>query len=242
MDALSSQATVSGYLAVIMAAEQLPRFFPMLMTAAGTVPPAQVLVLGAGVAGLQAIATARRLGAVVTAFDVRSAVKEQIQSLGAKFFEVEGIGDASGEGGYARELSPEEQERQRAALQVQIAKSDVVITTALVPGRPAPKLITEEAVRNMRPGSVIVDLAAEAGGNAEGTKAGEVVRTENGVAIDGSLNLPSRMAEHASRLYARNIESLLELMSGEEGALALDFDDEVIKGACVARDGKVVER
>ena len=242
MDALSSQATVSGYLAVIKAAEQLPRFFPMLMTAAGTVPPAQVLVLGAGVAGLQAIATARRLGAVVTAFDVRSAVKEQIQSLGAKFFEVEGMGDASGEGGYARELTPEEQERQRAALQVQIAKSDVVITTALVPGRPAPKLITEEAVRNMRPGSVIVDLAAEAGGNTEGTKAGEVVHTEGGVAIDGSLNLPSHMAEHASRLYARNIEALLELMSGEEGALALDFEDEVIKGACVARDGKVVER
>jgi NAD(P) transhydrogenase subunit alpha len=242
MDALSSQATVSGYLAVIMAAEEMPRFFPMLMTAAGTIPPAQVLVLGAGVAGLQAIATARRLGAVVTAFDVRSAVKEQILSLGAKFFEVEGIGDASGEGGYARELTSEEQERQRAALQVQIAKSDVVITTALVPGRPAPKLITAEAVGNMRHGSVIIDLAAEAGGNCEGTKAGEVVHTENGVAIDGSLNLPSRMAEHASRLYARNIESLLELMSDEGGALALDFDDEVIKGACVARDGQVVER
>ncbi len=239
MDALSSQATVSGYHAVIMAAEEMPRFFPMLMTAAGTIPPAQVLVLGAGVAGLQAIATARRLGAVVTAFDVRSAVKEQIQSLGAKFFEVEGLGDASGEGGYARELSPEEQETQRAALQVQIAKSDVVITTALIPGRPAPKLITEEAVRNMRRGSVIIDLAAEAGGNCEGTKAGEIVRTDNGVAIDGSLNLPSRMPEHASRLYARNIESLLELMSGEEGALQLDFEDEVIETACVARDGKV---
>jgi NAD(P) transhydrogenase subunit alpha len=242
MDALSSQATVSGYLAVIMAAEEMPRFFPMLMTAAGTIPPAQVLVLGAGVAGLQAIATARRLGAVVTAFDVRSAVKEQIQSLGAKFFEVEGIGDAEGAGGYARELTPEEQDRQRAALQVQIAKSDVVITTALVPGRPAPKLITEEAVRNMRHGSVVIDLAAEAGGNCEGTKAGEVVRTEGGVAIDGSLNLPSRMPEHASRLYARNIESLVELMSGEGGALRLDFDDEVIRGACVVRDGKVVER
>ena len=242
MDALSSQATVSGYLAVIMAAEHMPRFFPMLMTAAGTIPPAQVLVLGAGVAGLQAIATSRRLGAVVTAFDVRSAVKEQIQSLGAKFFEVEGIGDASGEGGYARELTPEEQETQRAALQVQIAKSDVVITTALIPGRPAPKLITEEAVRGMRHGSVVVDLAAEAGGNCEGTQAGEIVHTDNGVTIDGSLNLPSRMAEHASRLYARNIESLLELMSGEEGALALDFEDEVIRGACVARDGKVPER
>ena len=242
MDALSSQATVSGYLAVILAAEHMPRFFPMLMTAAGTIPPAQVLVLGAGVAGLQAIATSRRLGAVVTAFDVRSAVKEQIQSLGAKFFEVEGIGDASGEGGYARELTPEEQETQRAALQVQIAKSDVVITTALIPGRPAPKLITAEAVQGMRHGSVVVDLAAEAGGNCEGTQAGEIVHTDNGVTIDGSLNLPSRMADHASRLYARNVESLLELMSGEEGALALDFEDEVIRGACVARDGKVPER
>ena len=242
MDALSSQATVGGYRAALIAADELGRFFPMLMTAAGTIPPAQVLVLGAGVAGLQAIATSRRLGAVVTAFDVRSAVKEQIQSLGARFFEVEGIGDASGEGGYARELTPEEQETQRAALQVQIAKSDVVITTALVPGRPAPKLITEEAVANMRHGSVVIDLAAEAGGNCEGTKAGEVVRTPNGVAIDGSLNLPSRMPEHASRLYARNVESLVELMSGEGGALQLDFDDEVIRGACVVRDGKVVER
>ena len=242
MDALSSQATVSGYLAVITAAEELPRFFPMLMTAAGTIRPAQVLVLGAGVAGLQAIATARRLGAVVTAFDVRSAVKEQIQSLGAKFFEVEGIADASAETGYARELTEEEQQRQREALQVQIAKSDVVITTALVPGRPAPKLITAEAVANMGHGAVVIDLAAEAGGNCEGTVKGEIVRTDNGVTIDGRLNLPSRMAEHASQLYARNVQSLLELMSGEDGDLQLDFDDEVIKGACVARDGKVVER
>jgi H+-translocating NAD(P) transhydrogenase subunit alpha len=240
MDALSSQATVAGYLAVITAAEELPRFFPMLMTAAGTIPPAQVLVLGAGVAGLQAIATARRLGAVVTAFDVRSAVKEQIQSLGAKFFEVEGIADASAETGYARELTEEEQERQREALQVQIARSDVVITTALVPGRPAPKLITAEAVANMGHGAVIMDLAAEAGGNCEGTQQGEVIRTENGVTIDGRLNLPSRMPEHASRLYARNVQSLLELMAGEDGALELDFEDEVIKGACVTRDGKVL--
>jgi H+-translocating NAD(P) transhydrogenase subunit alpha len=240
MDALSSQATVAGYLAVITAAEELPRFFPMLMTAAGTIPPAQVLVLGAGVAGLQAIATARRLGAVVTAFDVRSAVKEQIQSLGAKFFEVEGIADASAETGYARELTEEEQQRQREALQVQIARSDVVITTALVPGRPAPKLITADAVANMGHGAVIMDLAAEAGGNCEGTQKGEVIRTENGVTIDGRLNLPSRMPEHASRLYARNVQSLLELMAGEDGALQLDFEDEVIKGACVTRDGKVL--
>jgi len=240
MDALSSQATVSGYLAVIAAAEHLPRFFPMLMTAAGTIPPAQVLVLGAGVAGLQAIATSRRLGAVVTAFDVRSAVKEQIQSLGAKFFEVEGVGDAEGAGGYARELTEEEQARQREALQVQIARSDVVITTALVPGRPAPKLITAEAVANMGHGGVIIDLAAEAGGNCEGTQTGEVARTEGGVTIDGRLNLPSRMPEHASRLYARNVQSLLELMAGEDGALRLDFEDEVIKGACATRDGKVL--
>ena len=238
MDALSSQATVSGYLAVISAADQLPRFLPMLMTAAGTIKPAQVLVLGAGVAGLQAIATARRLGAVVTAFDVRAAVKEQVQSLGAKFFEVEGMADASAETGYARELTEEEQQQQRDALQVQIARSDVVITTALVPGRPAPKLITAEAVANMGNGSVVVDLAAEAGGNCEGTQPGEVIVTENGVTIDGRLNLPSRMAEHASQLYARNVMSLLELMTGEEGALQLDFDDEVLAGSCVARDGK----
>ena len=240
MDALSSQATVAGYRSVLIGAQELGRFFPMLMTAAGTIPPAQVLVLGAGVAGLQAIATARRLGAVVTAFDVRAAVKEQVQSLGAKFFEVEGIADASAETGYARELTPEEQERQREALQVQIARSDVVITTALVPGRPAPKLITAEAVENMGHGAVIIDLAAEAGGNCEATQPGEVTRTDGGVTIDGRLNLPSRMPEHASRLYARNVESLLQLMADEDGALRLDFEDEVIKGACVTRDGKAL--
>jgi NAD(P) transhydrogenase subunit alpha len=242
MDALSSQATVSGYLAVIIAAGEMPRFLPMLMTAAGTIPPAQVLVLGAGVAGLQAIATARRLGAVVTAFDVRSAVKEQIQSLGAKFFEVEGIGDAEGSGGYARELTPEEQEVQRKALTEQMGKSDVIITTALVPGRPAPKLISAEAVGGMRPGSVVVDLAAEAGGNCELARPGETFTTDNGVIIAAPLNLPSRMAQHASQLYARNVQSLLELMTGDDGALQLDWDDEVIQGACVARDGSKVER
>ena len=242
MDALSSQATVSGYLSVIIAAAELPRFLPMLMTAAGTIPPAQVLVLGAGVAGLQAIATARRLGAVVTAFDVRSAVKEQIQSLGAKFFEVEGIGDAEGSGGYARELTAEEQEIQRRALTEQMAKTDAIITTALVPGRPAPKLISADAVHGMRPGSVIVDLAAEAGGNCELARPGETYTTDGGVIIAAPLNLPSRMAQHASQLYARNVLSLLELMTGEDGALELDWDDEVIKGACVARDGERVER
>src|SRR4051812_46387967 len=242
MDALSSQAPVSGSLAVIIAAQEIPRFSPMLMTAAGTIPPAQVLVLGAGVAGLQAIATSRRLGAVVTAFDVRSAVKEQIESLGARFFEVEGIGDAEGSGGYARELTPEEQETQRQALTVQMGKSDVIVTTALVPGRPAPKLISAEAVAGMRPGSVIVDLAAEAGGNCELTKPGETFTTEGGVIVAAPLNLPSRMAEHASQLYAGNVQSLIELMTGDEGALKLDFEDDVIKGACVARDGERVER
>jgi NAD(P) transhydrogenase subunit alpha len=232
MDALSSQATVSGYRAVLIAASELERFFPMFMTAAGTVPPAQVLVLGAGVAGLQAIATARRLGAVVTAFDIRSAVKEQIQSLGAKFFEVEGIGDAEAAGGYARELTPEEQQIQRDALSVQMGRSDAIITTALVPGRPAPKLIPASAVEQMKHGSVIVDLAAEAGGNCELAKPGETYTTDNGVIVAAPLNLPSQMAEHASSLYARNILALIEL--------GFDFEDEVVKGACVVREGEVV--
>jgi NAD(P) transhydrogenase subunit alpha len=232
MDALSSQATISGYRAVLIAATEMGRLFPMMMTAAGTIPPAQVLVLGAGVAGLQAIATARRLGSVVTAFDVRSAVKEQIQSLGAKFFEVEGIGDAEAAGGYARELTVEEQEIQRRALTAQMAKSDVIVTTAMVPGRPAPKLISADAVAGMKPGSVIVDLAAEAGGNCELTRPGETYTTDGGVIIAAPLNLPSHMAEHASALYARNVLALLEL--------GFDFEDEVIQGACVVRNGEIV--
>jgi NAD(P) transhydrogenase subunit alpha len=240
MDALSSQATVSGYRAVLIAAQEQGRFFPMLMTAAGTIPPAQVLVLGAGVAGLQAIATSRRLGAVVTAFDVRAAVKEQVQSLGAKFLEVEGSADAEAAGGYARELTEEEQQAQREALAAQIAKSDVVITTALVPGRPAPKLITEDAANAMKPGSVIVDLAGEAGGNCALTKPGETYTTGKGVTIVSPLNLPSSMAEHASQLYARNVASLLELMTGEDGAVNLDFEDAIISGACVTRGGEIV--
>jgi H+-translocating NAD(P) transhydrogenase subunit alpha len=240
MDALSSQATVAGYRAVLIASQELGRFFPMLMTAAGTIPPAQVLVLGAGVAGLQAIATARRLGAVVTAFDVRAAVKEQVQSLGAKFLEVEGAADASGAGGYARELTAEEQAAQRQALEDQIAKSDAVITTALVPGRPAPKLITAQAVGRMKHGSVIVDLAGEAGGNCELARPGETYRTDGAVTIATPLNLPSSMPEHASSLYARNVLSLLELMTGEDGALELNWEDEVIKGACIVRDGEIV--
>jgi NAD(P) transhydrogenase subunit alpha len=239
MDALSSQATVTGYLAALIAAQELPRFFPMLTTAAGTVRPAKVLVLGAGVAGLQAIATARRLGAVVQAFDVRSAVKEQIESLGARFLELDmGLENAEAAGGYARALTEEEQQRQRELLAEAIGQMDAVISTAAVPGRPAPLLVTEQAVRNMSPGSVIVDLAAESGGNCELTEPGETVVRED-VTIVGPLGLASRMADHASSLYARNVQSLLALMV-KDGELELDFDDEVIAGACITRDGQIV--
>jgi H+-translocating NAD(P) transhydrogenase subunit alpha len=239
MDALSSQATVTGYLAALIAAQELPRFFPMLTTAAGTVRPAKVLVLGAGVAGLQAIATARRLGAVVQAFDVRSAVKEQIESLGARFLELDmGLENAEAAGGYARALTEEEQQRQRELLAEAIGQMDAVISTAAVPGRPAPLLVTEQAVRNMSPGSVIVDLAAESGGNCELTEPGETVVRED-VTIVGPLGLASRMADHASSLYARNVQSLLALMV-KDGELELDFDDEVIAGACITRDGEIV--
>jgi proton-translocating NAD(P)+ transhydrogenase subunit alpha len=239
MDALSSQATVTGYLAALIAAEELPRFFPMLTTAAGTVRPAKVLVLGAGVAGLQAIATARRLGAAVQAFDVRSAVKEQIESLGARFLELDmGLEDAEAAGGYARALTDEEEQLQRELLAEAIGQMDAVICTAAVPGRPAPLLVTAQAVRNMSPGSVIVDLAAESGGNCELTEPGETVVSED-VTIVGPLGLASRMADHASSLYARNVQSLLGLMV-KDGELALDFDDEVIAGACITRDGQIV--
>ena len=240
MDALSSQATVAGYRAALIAAEELPRFLPMLTTAAGTVRPATVLVLGAGVAGLQAIATARRLGAVVQAFDVRSAVKEQIESLGARFLEIDlGLEDAETAGGYARPLTEEEQQRQRELLADAIEKVDAVISTAAVPGRPAPLLVIEDAVRRMKPGSVIVDLAAETGGNCELTEAGRSV-VKNDVTIVGPLNLPSEMPDHASQLYARNVQSLLGLMVDDEGALNLDFEDEIIAGACITRGGEIV--
>jgi NAD(P) transhydrogenase subunit alpha len=239
MDALSSQATVAGYRAALIAAEELPRFFPMLTTAAGTVRPAKVLVLGAGVAGLQAIATARRLGAMLQAFDVRSAVKEQIESLGARFVELDmGLEDAEAAGGYARALTEEEQERQRALLAEVIAEVDAVICTAAVPGRRAPLLVTEEAVRKMKPGSVIVDLAAETGGNCALTEPGKTVVKE-GVTVAGPLGLASTMPDHASSLYARNVSALLELMV-EDGALKLDFEDEVIAGACITRAGEIV--
>ena len=239
MDALSSQANIAGYRAALIGAMELGRYYPMLMTAAGTIRPATVLVLGAGVAGLQAIATARRLGAVVQGFDVRAAVKEQVESLGAKFLEFDLGGDLEGSGGYAKELTPEQQERQQELMAEAIGKVDVVITTALVPGRRAPILVTAKAVELMKPGSVVVDLAGEQGGNCELSKPGETV-VEHDVKILAPLNLPSTLAEHASALYARNIEALLKLMTSEEGELALDFEDEVIKGACITRDGEIV--
>jgi NAD(P) transhydrogenase subunit alpha len=232
MDALSSQATVSGYKGALLAAERLPKFFPMLTTAAGTVPPAKVLVLGAGVAGLQAIATARRLGAVVSGFDVRPVVKEQVESLGASFLDL-GIRGEETAGGYATELTPEQQAQQQAELERRLPDYDVVITTAAIPGRPAPKLIPAAAVRAMRPGSVIVDLAAETGGNCELTKPGEET-VESGVTIVGFTNVPSTMPAHASQLYARNVAALLTHLA-PEGTLALDFSDEITAGACVTR-------
>ena len=236
MDALSSQATVSGYKAAVLAADQLPKFFPMLMTAAGTVAPAKALVVGAGVAGLQAIATARRLGAVVSGFDVRPIVREQVESLGATFLDL-GIAGEETAGGYARELSEEAQQRQQEALEARLPDFDAVITTALVPGRPAPRLIPASAVAAMRPGSVIIDLAAEAGGNCELTEPGEVVVRED-VTIVGYTNLPSTMPFHASQLYSRNVLALLEHLA-PEGELKLDWDDEITASACVTRKEEV---
>ncbi|MHB8305908.1 MAG: NAD(P) transhydrogenase subunit alpha, partial [Vulcanimicrobiaceae bacterium] len=241
MDALSSQSNIAGYKAVLLAAVALPKFFPMLTTAAGTIPPAKVLVLGAGVAGLQAIATARRLGAVVSAYDVRAAVKEQVQSLGATFLEVDLGVDAEGAGGYAKELTPEQIDKQRRFMVDAIGKSDVVVTTALVPGRPAPRLITEEAVAAMKPGSVIVDLAAEAGGNCALTKPGETFVTAGGVQILGETNLPSTMPHHASQLYSRNVFALLGVIV-KDNALHLDFDDEIARGTTIAHGGKIVHK
>jgi H+-translocating NAD(P) transhydrogenase subunit alpha len=238
MDALSSQANVAGYAAALVAAREAGRFFPMMTTAAGTVAPARVLVLGAGVAGLQAIATAKRLGAVVTGFDIRRAAWEQIASLGGRPLELEFIPDAEAEGGYARPLTDEENSKVRDALTENAAKQDVIITTALVPGRRAPILITAEAVRGMKPGSVIVDLAGESGGNCELTRAGETV-VENGVKIIAPLNLPSELATHASQLYAKNVENLLGLLITDEGELGLDFEDEIVAGACITHDGEI---
>jgi NAD(P) transhydrogenase subunit alpha len=237
MDALSSQASAAGYKAVLMAAGRLGKFFPMMMTAAGTVAPARVLVMGAGVAGLQAIATARRLGAVVSAYDVRPAAKDDVKSLGATFIELP-LEAQEGQGGYAKEQSEEFLRKQRELIGEHIAKSDVVITTAAIPGRRAPLLVTAEMVKGMRPGSIIVDLAAETGGNVELTKAGEDIDV-GGVTIIGTRNVPSTMPLHASQLYARNVANLL-LHLVKDGAINLDFADEITKGACVTHDGEIV--
>ncbi|MCI0673604.1 MAG: NAD(P) transhydrogenase subunit alpha, partial [Myxococcaceae bacterium] len=241
MDVLSSQATVAGYRAVLLAAEALPRLFPMLMTAAGTLPPAKVLVLGAGVAGLQAIATARRLGAVVEAFDVRRVVKEQVESLGARFIEVEGAEDAQEASGYAREVSEETRQKQAALIRERIARCDVCITTALVPGRRAPILLTADMVKAMRPGSVVVDMAAEQGGNCELTRPGERV-VVGGVTLVGETNLASQMAVHASLMYSRNMEKLLVHLLGKEGKeLKLDVGDEIARGILATRNGELLK-
>jgi H+-translocating NAD(P) transhydrogenase subunit alpha len=237
MDALSSQSTVSGYKAALLAAEHLGKFFPMLTTAAGTIPPAKVLVLGAGVAGLQAIATARRLGAVVSAFDVRPVVKEQVESLGATFLELD-VEGAEGVGGYAVALAEDQHAREQELIARHAAESDAVITTALIPGRPAPELITEEGVRGMRPGSVIVDLAAEAGGNCAVTQPGETI-VSDGVTIVGLTNVPATMPVHASQMYSRNVQAFLSLLV-RDGELELDFEDEVVRGTCVAHGGRVM--
>jgi NAD(P) transhydrogenase subunit alpha len=241
MDALSSQANLAGYRAVIEAAEAYGRAMPMMMTAAGTVAPAKVFVMGVGVAGLQAIATARRLGAVVSATDVRPATKEQVESLGGKFVAVEDEEFKAAEtaGGYAKEMSAEYRAKQAALISEHIKKQDMVITTALIPGRAAPRLVSAEQVASMRPGSVIVDLAVEQGGNVEGAKAGEVAETANGVKILGLPNLPGRIAADASSLYARNLVAFSELLRNKEGQLAPDFDDEILKAALVTRDGAI---
>src|SRR5437879_334041 len=239
MDALSPQATVAGYKAVVIAAAALPKFFPMLTTAAGTIAPAKAFVIGAGVAGLQAIATARRLGAVVEAFDTRPIVKEQVQSLGAKFLEVDLGETGEGTGGYAKELSEEAHRKEVELLAKAVKENDIVITTAAIPGRPAPRLISADMVRSMRPGSVIVDLAAETGGNCELTRAGEIIDV-GGVRVDGTTNLPSTMPYHASQMYSRNVASLLGLLITKEGKLNIDMTDDVVRGTVITKDGEIV--
>ena len=240
MDALSAMASLGGYRAVILAAHALPKFFPLLTTAAGTIRPASALILGAGVAGLQAIATARRLGARVSAYDIRAAVQEEIESLGATFVELDlDTSKSQDEGGYAKALMQEKQERQAELLVPHIARADLIITTAQIPGRAAPLLITEEAVGEMKPGSVIVDLAASSGGNCALTEPGETTRSSNGVQILGPLNLPSEMAVHASQMYARTVSALVTAFIAE-GQFTPDFDDEVFRGACLTHGGKVV--
>lgn len=239
MDVLSSQANLAGYKAVIDAAEHFSRAFPMMMTAAGTVPAARVFVMGAGVAGLQAIATARRLGAVVSATDVRAAAGEQVASLGAKFVFVEGMADAATQGGYAKELSAEDKKKQAALVADHIKGQDIVITTALIPGRPAPVLVSKDMVESMKAGSIIVDMAVERGGNCPLSKPGKVV-DHKGVAIMGYENLPGKLAGNASTLYAKNLQNFVDLMVSPEGELKLDWEDEIITGCGLIRDGKIV--
>ncbi|HTR20995.1 MAG TPA: Re/Si-specific NAD(P)(+) transhydrogenase subunit alpha [Gemmatimonadales bacterium] len=239
MDVLSSQATVAGYKAVLLAAETVPKFFPMLVTAAGTLSPARVLVLGAGVAGLQALATARRLGAITSAFDVRAAVKEQVESLGAKFLAMEQQVQAEGAGGYAKELSQDQHQRELEFLAKSVKDQDVVITTAAIPGKKAPVLITKAAVEGMRPGSVVVDIAAETGGNCELTRAGTPV-VHQGVTILGPVNLPATVPLHASQMYARNVSSFLGLLV-KDGKFQLDLSDEILAATCVTNEGKVLK-
>ena len=236
MDALSSQASIAGYMGVLMAAQLASVFFPMLTTAAGTIRPAKVLVIGVGVAGLQAIATAKRLGAIVEAYDVRSATKEQVESLGAKFIDT-GV-SADGEGGYARELSDEEKQQQQAVLDKHIAKVDVIISTAAIPGRPSPKIISKEVVATMKVGAVIIDLASEGGGNCELTKPGETVDYESRVTIHGPLNVASELPIHASEMYAKNCFNLMSPFITEAGELALDWEDEVLAGCVLTHDGE----
>ncbi|RPE10005.1 Re/Si-specific NAD(P)(+) transhydrogenase subunit alpha [Chitinophaga lutea] len=239
MDVLSSQANIAGYKAVLLAAYTYSRYFPMLMTAAGSIPPAKVLILGAGVAGLQAIATARRLGAVVEVFDTRPAVKEEVMSLGAKFVEVEGAADASKAGGYAVEQSAEYKQKQEQKIAESTAKADIVITTAQIPGKPAPILISRAMVENMKTGSVIIDLAAATGGNTEVTKNGETI-LHNGVTVIGNSDLAGTAPADASKLYARNVLNFLKLIIGKEGALDLNFADDLVKGTCITHHGEIV--
>ena len=241
MDALSSQATAAGYHAVLLAAIETPRFFPMLTTAAGTIPPVKLLVLGAGVAGLQAIATSRRLGASVSAYDIRPEVREQIESLGARFVAAPVDESATEDSGYAREVSEDTRRRQQEALETVVGDSDVVITTAQIPGRKAPMLISESMVDKMRPGSVIVDVAAPTGGNCELTRPGEIV-DHRGVKIIGPTDLPARVAYDASQMYARNLASFLGQISDDDGALVLDFENEIVSGACITHDGEIVNQ
>ena len=239
MDILSSMATISGYKAVLDAAINLPRFFPMFMTAAGTIRPSKILILGAGVAGLQAIATARKLGAVVEAFDVRSEVKEQVESLGGRFVEVEGSKENEGAGGYAVEQTEEYKKKQRQLIQDHAKKANVVITTAQIPGRKAPILITKDTVENMIPGSVIVDLASSTGGNCELTKNNEIIEV-NKVKIIGNSNFPSEMPADASKMYGNNIINFMKLIIDEEGDLKLNFEDEVVKGTCITHKNEII--